>query len=213
MIRLMVCDDHEMVRTALVRALQADSRFTVVAEADSAAQLLSQLGGETAIDVLLLDLSLGRDGVAAGLQMLEQVVGRRPDLPVLAVSMHDEPEIVRRALQTGARGYVTKDSSIDVLQEAILQVVQGRRFLDPNLVEPVVTRAAAPARQSWDSPLTPREREVLQLISAGQRLRDIAIQLGLSVKTVSTHKMRLMQKLDVSNNADLIRFCVEHGVR
>jgi DNA-binding NarL/FixJ family response regulator len=213
MIRLMVCDDHEMVRTALVRALQADERFTVVAEAESAARLLAQLGGEPAIDVLLLDLSLGRDGVAAGLQTIEQVVSRRPDLPVLAVSMHDEPEIVRRVLQAGARGYVTKDSSIDVLQEAILQVVQGRRFLDPNLVEPVVTRAPPPARQSWDAPLTPREREVLTLISAGQRLRDIAIQLGLSVKTVSTHKMRLMQKLDVSNNADLIRFCVEHGVR
>jgi DNA-binding NarL/FixJ family response regulator len=213
MIRLMVCDDHEMVRTALVRALQADARFTVVAEADSAAGLLAQLGGDTAIDVLLLDLSLGRDGVAAGLQTLEQVIARRPELPVLVVSMHDEPEIVRRVLQGGARGYVTKDSSIDVLQEAILQVVQGRRFLDPNLVEPVVTRAAAPARASWDAPLTPREREVLQLISGGQRLRDIAVQLGLSVKTVSTHKMRLMQKLDVTNNADLIRFCVEHGVR
>jgi DNA-binding NarL/FixJ family response regulator len=175
--------------------------------------LLEQLGGEVAIDVLLLDLSLGRDGVTEGLRTIEQVAARRPDLPVLAVSMHDEPEIVRRTLQAGARGYVTKDSSIDVLQEAILQVVQGRRFLDPNLVEPVVTRSPPPPRQSWDAPLTPREREVLQMISGGQRLRDIAVMLGLSVKTVSTHKMRLMQKLDVGNNADLIRFCVEHGVR
>lgn len=213
MIRLMVCDDHDMVRTALVRALQADGRCSVVAEASDGAGLAVALRNQADVDVLLLDLSLGRDGVTAGVQAIEQTHASRPDLPIVALSMHNEPELVRRALQAGARGYVTKDSSIDVLQDAISQAYQGRRFLDPNLVEPMVTRPPKPASRSWDAMLTPREREVLQMISGGQRLRDIALQLGLSVKTVSTHKMRLMQKLEVGNNADLIRFCVEHDVR
>ena len=213
MIRLMVCDDHDMVRTALVRALQADGRCSVVAEAADGDQLARALEVAPDVDVLLLDLSLGREGVTAGVQAIERSRAARPDLPIVALSMHDEPELVRRVLQAGARGYVTKDSSIDVLQDAISQAYQGRRFLDPNLVEPMAARPPKAAARSWDTLLTPREREVLQLISAGHRLRDIALQLGLSVKTVSTHKMRLMQKLEVANNADLIRFCVEHGVR
>ena len=126
--------------------------------------------------------------------------------------MHDDAEIVSQALQAGARGFVTKDSSFDVLQEAIVQVHQGRHYLAPNLVEPVVLGRGPQAHQRWDALLTPREREVLVQLCAGRRLSDMAALWGVSIKTVSTHKVRLMEKLKVSNNADLIKLALRHGM-
>lgn len=212
MIRLMVCDDHDMVRTGLMRMLQADEGFEVVGEAASPVQLLERLQRDDGVDVLLLDLSLGAGGVPAGMALIDGLQKARPHIAVLVVSMHDDPELVGRALQAGARGYVTKESPIDVLHEAIRQVSQGRRFLDPHLVEPMIARHARGPGEPWDASLTPREREVLQMLCAGQRVSDIAIALSLSIKTVSTHKIRLMQKLDVTNNADLIKLGMRHGI-
>ncbi len=212
MIRLLVCDDHDLVRAGLVRILQSDDRFQVVGEASSRDQLMARLRRAQDVDVLLLDLRLDTPGVAAGIALIEALHATWHNLPIVVVSMHDDAEIVGQALQAGARGFVTKDSSFDVLQEAIVQVHQGRHYLAPCLVEPVVLGRGPQAHQRWDAMLTPREREVLEHLCAGRRLSDMAAGWGVSIKTVSTHKVRLMEKLKVTNNADLIKLALRNGM-
>jgi len=212
MIRLIVCDDHDMVRTSLVRTLESSRQFQVVNQAANGEQLLRLLAKPgTEFDILLLDLSLGSASLADSIDLIVQVLKRWPATRIIVVTMHNEPDIVNVALQSGALGYVSKASSIDVLQEAIAHAHQGRRFLDPNLVEVIVMK-----RQrddiAWDADLTKREREVMARLCNGQRVSDIADALCLSIKTVSTHKIRLMEKLDIKSNADLIKIGISHGL-
>jgi DNA-binding NarL/FixJ family response regulator len=211
MIKLLVCDDHEVVRTALVRVLLSDPDLSVLAEAATREQLLDAIAVSPAANLLLLDLNLGAAGVAGGIALIQAVRALPAAPPVLVLSMHSEPEIVSRAITVGARGYVSKASSIDVLQQAIRQVYAGQLYLDPSLVEPVL-RQREKSEGPWNAALTPREREVMQMICAGQRVSDIAVVLGLSIKTVSTHKVRLMEKLDITNNADLIKLGIRQGL-
>ncbi len=205
MIRLLICDDHNLVRASLVYALQQDPRFEVTGQAGDSAQLLAVLTEAPAVDVLLLDLTLDARGVAAGIELIEQIQAMHLPLSILVVSVHDDAQIVSRALDAGAKGYVTKDSTLEVLQGAIVQVSLGHYFLAPRLIEPMVRPRVPMAETRWDAALTAREREVLRLICSGQRLNTIAAALGVSVKTISTHKARLMVKLNVSSNADLIK--------
>jgi DNA-binding NarL/FixJ family response regulator len=213
MIRLLVCDDHDMVRTGLVRALQSQGQYQVVAEAASAQTLLELVRNGPAADVLLLDLNLGRAGLVAGIELIAQVCASKAALPVLVVSMHNDPEVVCGALDAGARGYVTKDSAFDVLEDAIRHLHQGRRFLDPNLVEPIVMRSRRAPNTPWDATLTKREREVMAMLVTGRRVSEIALHMGLSIKTISTHKVRLMEKLNLGNNAELVKLGLLHKVQ
>jgi DNA-binding NarL/FixJ family response regulator len=210
MIKLMLCDDHDMVRTGMVRALQTEGQFQVVAEAASADVLLELIVTKVEADVLLLDLNLGGAGLAAGIHLISRVCALNETLPILVVSMHNDPEVVRSALDAGARGYVTKESAFDVLEEAIRNLHQGRRFLDPNLVEPMVMKSRRTLNAPWDAALTKREREVMVMLVSGRRVSEIALNMGLSVKTISTHKIRLMEKLNITNNADLVKLGVLH---
>jgi DNA-binding NarL/FixJ family response regulator len=212
MIKLLVCDDHDMVRTGMVMALQMEGQFQVLAEAASAEALLKLVGSKTEADVLLLDLNLGGTGLAAGIQLISKLCAVNAKLPILVVSMHNDPEVVRSALDAGAKGYVTKESAFDVLEEAINHLHRGHRFLDPNLVEPMVMKSKRNLNAPWDSTLTTREREVMAMLVAGQRVSEIALSMGLSIKTISTHKVRLMEKLNVANNADLVKLGVLHKV-
>jgi DNA-binding NarL/FixJ family response regulator len=211
MIKLLVCDDHEVVRTALVRVLLSDPDLSVMAEAATREQLLEAIAVSPAANLLLLDLNLGAAGVTGGIALIQAVRALPAAPPVLVLSMHSEPEIVSRAITVGARGYVSKASSIEVLQQAIRQVYAGQLYLDPSLVEPVL-RQREKTEEPWNAALTPREREVMQMLCAGQRVSDIAVVLGLSIKTVSTHKVRLMEKLDITNNADLIKLGMRQGL-
>ncbi len=212
MIKLLVCDDHEVVRTALVRVLLSDPSLSVLAEAANREQLLQAIPQAPEANLLLLDLNLGAAGVSGGIALIQAVCELPVAPPVLVLSMHGEPEIVSRAIAVGARGYVSKASSIDVLQEAIRQVHAGRLYLDPSLVEPILRQRERSSEEPWNATLTPREREVMQMLCAGQRVSDIATVLGLSIKTVSTHKVRLMEKLAITNNADLIKLGMRQGL-
>lgn len=211
MIRLLLCDDHALLRAGLVRALRDDPRLAVVAEAQTRAQLLQWLRSPEEADILLLDLSLDAGGVARGIELIEDAARARPLLPIIVVSMHNEAELVGRAMQAGAKGYVTKGSAMQVLIDAILQVHGGHHFLSPELVQPMLQHRPPPAA-AWSAELTPREHEVMQLICSGKRLSDIAAEWGVSIKTVSTHKVRLMEKLNLASNADLIKLGVRNGM-
>lgn len=207
MITLMIADDHAIVRSGLKQIIATTIDIEVVAEATRGEDIFEQLQKE-AVDLLLLDMSM--PGLA-GLELIGRLQVTNPQLPILVLSMHNEGQIVARALRAGAGGYVTKDSEPEVLLAAIRKVAHGGRFIDPALGD-VMVFERGPARPLAHEALSERERQVLEGIVAGLPLGEIADQLHLSPKTVSTHKMRLMEKLHVDNNADLIRYAIRHGL-
>jgi len=207
MIRILLADDHSIVRSGLVQLLSACADLQVVAEASRPEQVLQQARAG-AIDLLLLDMNMPGP---SGVPLIERLRVQCTEVPILVLSMLTDGQIVARALRAGAAGYVAKDSGMPVLREAILRVAAGGRFIDPLLVEGVVFERASGSRAHPDM-LSARERQVLTMIVEGHRLGEIADLLHVSAKTVSTHKMRLMQKLDVDNNADLVRFAIENGM-
>jgi DNA-binding NarL/FixJ family response regulator len=212
LIKLLVCDDHDLVRAGLIRILLADGRFSIEAEASTIAELESQISNGVCADVIVLDLVLGQSCVADGCDQVQALQTKYPTVPIVVVSMHDDPVVAHAVLTAGARGYVTKDSSSPVLIDAIIQVCQGHRYVVPKLIESLFCLGATGSQRNWRAELTPREYEVFKRIVAGQRIKSIAIDLNVSIKTVSTHKVRLMDKLGVANNADLIRFAIKNGM-
>jgi DNA-binding NarL/FixJ family response regulator len=206
MIGLLVADDHEIVRNGLVQLLASQPGVAVAAEAATAADTLARVS-DPAIDLVLLDLNMPG---ASGVPLIEVLRRARPGLPIVVLSMHSDGQIVSRALRAGAAGFVAKGSSFAVLTEAITRVANGGRYIDPALVECVVFDQASMPMALHET-LSARETQVLSMIVAGMRLGEIADRLHVSAKTISTHKTRLMQKLNIDNNADLVRYAVQHG--
>jgi DNA-binding NarL/FixJ family response regulator len=206
-IHVILADDHSIVRSGLRQLLDSIDGLQVVGEAANGEALLEVLAG-TPADILLLDLSM--PGLS-GVDLINRIRHIHPKLPVMVLSMHAEAPIVARVLRAGASGYATKDCDPGTLVAAVRRVAEGGRFIDPSLVDSVVFQVDRPESQPHDL-LSPREREVLERIAAGQALGDIADELHLSPKTVSTHKMRLMQKLNLQTNADLLKYAVRHGI-
>lgn len=206
MIRIFLADDHTLFRAGLRQMLQSFAGFSVVAEATNAAETLAAIE-QIEADVFILDLTM--PGVT-GTSLVEETARLRPDVPILVLSMHDEPATVRRALQAGARGYLTKEVSPDTLMTAVTRVAAGERYIPAELAESLVFDSVEPRTTARHERLTPREREVLRLIAAGYQLSQIAERINLSPKTITTHKAHLMEKLGVANNVELIRYAVEH---
>jgi DNA-binding NarL/FixJ family response regulator len=207
MIRILIADDHAIVRGGLRQIIATTSDIVVAAEAAQGAEVIDKLRS-CAIDLLLLDMTMpGISGVA----LIRRVRAEHPSLPVLVLSIHDEAQVASRALRAGATGYLTKDSDPEVLLAAIRKLAVGGRFIDPKLVDAMVFET-----QRDDVPphevLSDREFQVLQMLAAGRSINEIAEACALSAKTISTHKMRLMQKLGLSNNAEVIRYAIRHGM-
>ena len=205
MTRIIIADDHTLFRIGLKQMLESFEGLSVVAEAANAAQMLAA-AQTVAADLLISDLTMPG---TSGTQLIEQLHQLHPALPILILSMHDEPATVRRALQAGATGYLTKESSPDTLHTAVRQVAAGERFIPPALAEALAFESVRPARLPHET-LSQRERQIFKLIAQGVMLSQIAEQLHLSPKTVTTHKTHLMEKLAIGNNADLIRYAIEH---
>lgn len=207
MIRIAIADDHAIVRGGLKQIVATTTDIEVAGEATQAGEVLALLRG-TSVDLLLLDMKM--PGLS-GVDLIRRVGEEQPSLPILVLSMHNEAQIVARALKAGARGYVTKDSEPETLLQGIRKLAAGGRFIDPALVDAMVFDTPDGASLPHER-LSGRELQILKLVAAGEPLGDIAEQLHLSPKTVSTHKMRLMQKLRIANNADLIRYATQHGL-
>jgi DNA-binding NarL/FixJ family response regulator len=206
-IDILIVDDHFVVRQGVRQMLRLYADLAVAGEAASGAELLDILDTARA-DLLLVDMTMpGLSGRA----LIEQVRARAPRLPILILSMHKDAQVALEALRAGANGYLTKDSEPATLAVAIRKVAAGGRYVDQGLAEQVVFASLTP-RSSWLDVLSPREREILRLIVAGVSLIEIGVRLHLSAKTVSTHKTRIMQKLEVDTNADLIRLAVAEGL-
>ena len=205
-IRVMIVDDHALFRAGVKSMLARRDDVDVVAEANSAEQALASLP-TAQVDVVLLDLSLpGMCGVAA----IPRLLQLRPRLKIVVLSMHRDEEYVGQTLHAGARGYVVKDCTIDELALAIRSAWRGDLYISPAVsqlfVAPFLQRVPA------DDGLTPRQRQVLQLAAQGLAARDIAARLGVSVKTVETHRALMMEKLGLDGTAALVLYAVRAGM-
>lgn len=205
MIRILIAEDHAIVRSGVKNLLAATDDMVVVGEATRGDEVLAQVRSLD-FDVLLLDLTM--PGIS-GTELIQQVLTEKPLLPVVILTMHNEGQIVNRVLKAGACGYVTKDSDPETLITALRMVFRGGKFIDPALVDSVVSHYSK-VGTLLHLRLSERELQVLKLIASGSRIGEVADALHLSPKTVSTHKMRLMQKLNVDNNADLIKYALQH---
>ena len=207
MIRVILADDHTLFRVGLRQLLESFADIGVVAEAANADETLHCLA---AVDAALLVCDLTMPG-ATGTSLIEAARRAKPALPILVLSMHDEPATVRRALQAGATGYLTKESSPDVLRAAVTATASGQGYIPAALAQTLAFESVQRDSAPHDA-LSQRERQVFRLIAAGESLAAIGEQLHLSPKTITTHKTHLMEKLGVTNNADLIRYALERKV-
>jgi DNA-binding NarL/FixJ family response regulator len=203
---VLIADDHALVREGLRKVLELDDAIALAGEAASASEVLAHLkrGG---VDLVLLDLLMPG---CTDVDLIERIVKAHPKLPVLVLTMHADPYIARRALEAGARGYLTKDVSTDLLLEAVHQVAAGRSYVDPSLSAALI-RPAAQVPQPLEQ-LSARERQVLVALVQGRALVDIAADLNVAPNTVSTYKARLMEKLGQASLSDLVRYALRHGL-
>lgn len=208
MIRLVITDDHAIVRSGLKQlfALQADIR--VVGEASNGDELLT-MAHNVEMDLLLLDMNM--PGVS-GVNLISRIKAFRKDLPVLVLSMYNDLQVAMRALKAGANGYITKDSDPEMLMAAIRKVAAGGRYIEPMLAEQMVFDTNSSKQQLPHEVLSDREFEVFRLLAAGKSVNEIAEQLAVSNKTVSTYKIRLMDKLQLSSTADLVRYAILYDI-
>lgn len=208
MLRVVIADDHEIVRQGVRRLLKSrDAR--IVAEAATARDLLSALRREGDVDVVVIDLALAD---LSGLELMRQLRTGFPAVPIVVFTAEDDEAFALRVLRAGAAGYVTKRSPSDVLLAAIDQAVRGERFVSPDISARVTARLINGGDQPRHELLSDREFQVLRGLCTGSSATQLAARLHLSVKTISTYRRRILQKLDLSSTAELVRYAIENGL-
>jgi DNA-binding NarL/FixJ family response regulator len=207
MIHILIADDHDILRAGLKHILAESGDITVTGEASNGLETLALLrAGQW--DALVLDLSMpGRNGI----ELIKQIKLEFPKLPILILSMHKEDIYAVRALKAGASGYLCKDNAETHLAEAIRKVASGGLFINPQVAEKLAQDLLqSRTSQAEHNRLTDREYQIFLLIVDGLGISEIARQLNLSVKTVSTHKASILNKMMLSNTAELVRYALEH---
>ena len=209
MIRIVLADDHAIVREGLKRIVGDVRDFSVAGEAADGGEVM-RVVRELEFDVLVLDLSMpGR----SGMELIKLVKSERPKLRILVLSMHQEAQYAVRAIKAGASGYLTKESAPAQLEAAIRKIAGGGAYISAEVAEQLALSAMPGGTEALPhESLSDREFEVFRMLVAGNAVSDIAQQLNLSVKTVSTHKANLMQKLGLANQTELVRYALKHGL-
>jgi DNA-binding NarL/FixJ family response regulator len=208
MIHVLIADDHAVVRAGLKQILSATADVQVAAEAASGTEALAAVRAQR-FDVIVLDMSMpGR----SGLDLIRQIKADQPQARILVLSMHQEEQYAVRALKAGASGYLNKDSAPELLVGAIRKIAGGGAFISPNIAEQLAHGVIRSQEQPLHTLLSDREFEVFQRLVAGQSVSAIADQLNVSVKTISTHKSRIMQKMGLQSATELIRYALENGL-
>lgn len=209
MIRVMITDDHAIVRQGLKQILSETSDICVTGEAETGFQAI-KIVRQHEFDVMLLDISLpDRNGI----EILKQIKKDKPGLAIVMLSMHNENEFSIRALKAGASGYLNKQSAPAQLVTAIRQVAAGHKYITPALAEELANAITSGASdQPLHATLSDREYQTLCMIAAGKGLTEISEEMCLSPKTVSVYRARLMEKLKLSNNSELIRYAIKHNL-
>jgi two-component system response regulator NreC len=207
-IRVVLVDDHAILRAGLRRVLEAEDDIEVVGEAESADRGVFE-ALSTKPDVVVMDIVMpGKSGIE-GMPAVMQAV---PDVKILVLSMQDDPRYVREAFEVGASGYVLKEAADTEVVGAVRAVAAGERYVHPALGARLVAAEAEERKRAEADPLSEREREVLRLLALGHTNQEIAKMLYISVRTAETHRAHIMQKLRLSSRAELVRYALENGL-
>lgn len=203
---ILIADDHAIVRKGLVQLLIEEFPTAKITEVVDSREALNQVDLQP-WDIILLDISMpGRNGV----DTLKQIRASHIKTPVLMLSAHSEDQYAVRVLKAGASGFLNKDAAPEKLLEAVHKVLSGKKFISPSLAEKLAEDMNDYGKQAAHEQLSDREMQVLQLIGSGKTVSEIAEQISLSVNTISTYRTRLLEKLSLKNNADLIRYAIDH---
>ena len=206
MLKILIADDHPIVRRGLRQILCDESDIAMVGEAQNGREVL-ELVCEQHWDAVVLDITMPGRG---GLDTLVELKRLYPKLPVLILSIHPEDQFGVRALKAGADGYMNKESAPDELVNAIKKIIRGGKYVSPMLAEKLafVVGSKTPSSEM----LSPREQQVMLMLVSGKTLSEIAEEMSLSIKTVSTHKTRILEKMNMKNYSELILYAVKHGL-
>ena len=208
MIKILVADDHPIYRLGVKHLIENSSDMRVVGEVDNGAGLLKKVFNDC-FDVVLLDIAMPGKGVMV---ILEQLKAKKPNLPVLVVSMYSEEEYAIRVLKTGASGYLTKDSAPDELVTAIRTVYQGQKYISSSLDRLLASNLVCNEKKLPHENLSNREFQVMGMISSGKSLTKIADKLCLSVTTISTYRSRILEKMNLESNSELIHYAHQYDL-
>lgn len=208
MTRIFLADDHSIIRDGLKQILTETEDLTVVGEAANGIELLSRLQNLDC-DLLVLDISMPGK---SGLELIKRVHRDHPHLPILILSMHHEDQYALRAFRAGAAGYITKESDAELLVAAIRKVAAGGIQVSSHVAELMARQIGTDSNALPHTRLSNREYQVFEMLVAGQGLTEIGAALSLSVKTVSTHKTRIMQKMELATTSELVRYAIAHGL-
>jgi len=203
---ILIADDHAVVRRGLKEILTEAVPGARFSEACSGEEVLSRLA-RSPVSVLVLDINMpGR----SGLDVLRDVKRDHPRMPVIILSVQPEDQYAMRCLRAGAAAYINKDSAPEELAQAVKKILSGGRYVSPRLAEELVARLEAPAEKPLHELLSDREYEVMRMIASGVPLTDIAEKLHISVKTVSTYRTRILEKMQMKSNAEVTRYAIKH---
>jgi two-component system invasion response regulator UvrY len=206
MIKILIADDHAIVREGLKQIVADTSDMVVAGEAVDGREVLEQVRKED-WDLILLDISMPGRG---GIDTLKELKIEKPKLPVLVLSMYPEEQYAVRALKAGASGYLTKESAPEELIEAIRKVSRGRRYISPALAENLAFHVGANSEKPLHETLSNREYQVMLMLASGKSVKEIANDLSLSVKTISTNRVRALRKMGMKNNAEITYYAIKH---
>lgn len=210
MIKVLIADDHAIVRHGLKQLIAETADMQVEGEAENGIEVLRQIRGRN-INVAVIDISMpGKNGI----ETLKQIHLEQPALPVLILSMYPEDQYAVRLIKAGAAGYLTKESAPEQLVTAIRTVAQGKKYITPAVAELLANELSfgKPAEQAPHETLSDREDQIFRLLASGKTVSDIAAQLSLSVKTVSTYRARILEKMHLKNNAELTYYAIKAGL-
>jgi two-component system invasion response regulator UvrY len=208
MIKLIIADDHPIVREGLKQIIADSSHFTVSDEAGDGPELLDKVRNED-FDVIILDLKMpGMDG----LDVLKQLKVEKPRIPVIILTVHPEAQYALRILRAGASGYLTKESVSAELITAIRKVHRGGKYISPGLAEKIAFALDTDSEKMLHETLSDREYQVMYMIASGKTVTEIAEEINLSVKTISTYRARILEKMNMKTNAELTRYAFQNSL-
>lgn len=208
MIRILIADDHAVVREGLKRIIADTSDMVVVEEASQGQDILEKIRKQS-LDVVVLDITLPGVG---GIEILKMVKREQINVPILILSMHPEEQYAVRVLKAGAAGYLTKESAPEQLVKAIRKVHNQGKYITPSLAEKLAFDLETDREKPPHEMLSDREYQVMRMIAKGQSLKQIAEKLRLSVKTISTYRSRILEKMNLKNNAEIIHYAMQKSL-
>jgi DNA-binding NarL/FixJ family response regulator len=204
--KVLIADDHAVVREGLKQILSESSDMVVAAEASTGPEVLEKIDKDD-FDLIILDIAMPGRG---GLDILKEIKNKKPRLPVLILSMYPEEQYAVRVLKAGASGYMTKESAPHELVKAIQQISRGKKYVSPSLAEKLALDLEITTGRPLHESLSDREYQVMCMIASGKTLKDIAEGLSLSIKTISTYRSRILEKMNMKSNAELTHYAIKN---